>query len=306
MNEPWARLPALSLKQMQYFVTLARLRHFTDTAHRLAISQPALSSALRQIETVLGGKLINRSAQSVTLTERGALLLPYAERLLNVAQNSFEDMHAIMRTGGGGRRRIGLVPSVGALLFPALTDWMAAHYPAVAMEFLDNTNDGLVAAVANGSLDIGIGILDSTVPAEIEALVLQEDHFVAVIHRDDPLAAQPHLPWRLLTPRDIALFHKGNSNLLMMAMIESHRLTLRLRYRVDFLETLYGLARARLAIAIVPKLYTHLLNDPALRVIALQQPVVERKVVLMRRRSAPPPPPMDGCITGLISLLARR
>ncbi|MCS6037305.1 LysR family transcriptional regulator [Klebsiella pneumoniae subsp. pneumoniae] len=49
MNEPWQRLPALSLKQLQYFVTLAQLRHFTDTASRLAISQPALSSALRQI-----------------------------------------------------------------------------------------------------------------------------------------------------------------------------------------------------------------------------------------------------------------
>lgn len=48
MTEPWQRLPALSLKQLQYFVTLAQLRHFTDTANRLAISQPALSSALRQ------------------------------------------------------------------------------------------------------------------------------------------------------------------------------------------------------------------------------------------------------------------
>ncbi len=50
MNEPWQRLPALSLKQLQYFVTLAQLRHFTDTASRLAISQPALSSALRQVK----------------------------------------------------------------------------------------------------------------------------------------------------------------------------------------------------------------------------------------------------------------
>lgn len=54
MSEPWRRLPALSLKQMQYFVTLAHLRSFTETANRLAISQPALSSALRQIESVLG------------------------------------------------------------------------------------------------------------------------------------------------------------------------------------------------------------------------------------------------------------
>ncbi len=89
MSEPWRRLPALSLKQIQYFVTLAQLRHFTDTANRLAISQPALSSALRQIEAVLGGKLVNRTASAVTLTEQGAAILPHAERLLNVAQVGF-------------------------------------------------------------------------------------------------------------------------------------------------------------------------------------------------------------------------
>jgi DNA-binding transcriptional LysR family regulator len=57
-------------------VTLAQLRHFTDTANRLAISQPALSSALRQIETVLGGKLVNRTASAVTLTELGRRFCP--------------------------------------------------------------------------------------------------------------------------------------------------------------------------------------------------------------------------------------
>lgn len=96
MTEPWQRLPALSLKQIQYFVTLAQLRHFTDTANRLAISQPALSSALRQIETVLGGKLVNRTASAVTLTDLGAAILPHARRVLSVAQLAFQDMQQIV------------------------------------------------------------------------------------------------------------------------------------------------------------------------------------------------------------------
>ena len=102
MNEPWQRLPALSLKQLQYFVTLAQLRHFTDTANRLAISQPALSSALRQIESVIGGKLVNRTASAVTLTELGAAILPHAQRILSVAQASFFDMQQIVEAGGDG------------------------------------------------------------------------------------------------------------------------------------------------------------------------------------------------------------
>ncbi|MFS9599459.1 helix-turn-helix domain-containing protein, partial [Klebsiella variicola] len=53
MYEAWQRLPALSLNQLQYFVTLAQLRHFSDPASRLSISQPALSSGVRQIEKVV-------------------------------------------------------------------------------------------------------------------------------------------------------------------------------------------------------------------------------------------------------------
>lgn len=81
---------------------------------KLAISQPALSSALRQIETVLGGKLVNRTASAVTLTELGHAILPHAQRVLSVAQLAFDDMQQIVQAGGDGTVRIGLVPSVSS------------------------------------------------------------------------------------------------------------------------------------------------------------------------------------------------
>lgn len=243
MSEPWRRLPALSLKQIQYFVTLARLRHFTDTANRLAISQPALSSALRQIELVLGGKLVNRTASAVTLTEQGAAILPHAERLLNVAQAAFDDMQRIMLAGGDGTVRIGLVPSVSGLLFPAVPQLLATHFPRLRIEFHDQTNDSLLLQLDNGLIDFGIGALDSSVPESLEIYPLQEDPFVVVMRRDDPLAESHHLPWRQLTRRDIAVFSKGNISRLVLALAESHRLNLTARYQVDFLETLYGLVR---------------------------------------------------------------
>ncbi|MCX2622534.1 LysR family transcriptional regulator, partial [Klebsiella pneumoniae] len=92
----WQRLPALSLKRLQYFVTLAQLRQFTATASRLAISQPARSSALRQMATVLGGKLVNRTAATATLPELGAAILPHARRIHRVAQATFSDMKQIV------------------------------------------------------------------------------------------------------------------------------------------------------------------------------------------------------------------
>lgn len=167
MSEPWQRLPALTLKQIQYFVTLAHLRHFTDTASRLAISQPALSSALRQIESVIGGKLVNRTASSVTLTELGAAILPHAERILSVSHRAFSDIQQIIDEGGDGTLRIGLVPSVSSLLFPDVPTQLNLHFPRLNVEFYDKTNDSLVSQLMNNEIDFGVGVLDSSVPRVI-------------------------------------------------------------------------------------------------------------------------------------------
>ncbi|WP_159567526.1 LysR family transcriptional regulator [Budvicia diplopodorum] len=285
MSEPWRRLPALSLKQIQYFVTLASLRHFTDTANRLAISQPALSSSIRQIETVLGGKLIHRTAQALTLTELGLAVLPHAQRLLNVAHGVFDDIQRIVAEGGDGTIRIGLVPSVSSLIFPSIPELIARHFPALRIEFHDRTNDGLLKGLETGELDFGLGALDSSVPAGLEVYPLLEDEFVVVTRRDDPLADSLHLPWRQLLPRHIAIFSKGNISRVVASMVEVNRLPLKTYYQVDFLETLYGLVRSKLAVAILPRLYTSTLCDPELVVLTLQQPSLSRSIALMRASS---------------------
>lgn len=306
MSEPWRRLPALSLKQIQYFVTLAQLRSFTDTANRLAISQPALSSALRQIESVLGGKLLNRTTQGVSLTEQGEAVLPYAERLLNTAHSAFDDMQQIMRQGGDGTLRIGLVPSVSTLLFPAVPQLLSEYFPDMRVEFHDLTNDALLLELENGSVDFGIGATDSTVPDSLAIYPLLEDPFVAVIRRDDPLSEGHNIPWKQLAKRDIALFSKGNVSRLVSSLIESHRLNLRVSYRVDFQETLYGLVRSRLALAILPELYTATLNDDELTVVHLQQPTLSRTVAMMRKPAPLRSPVTEQCFQFLLQTFHRQ
>lgn len=251
---------------------------------------------------MLGGKLVNRTASAVTLTELGNAILPHAQRVLSVAQLAFDDMQQIVQAGGDGKVRIGLVPSVSSLLFPQLPQTLAQAFPRLKVEFHDQTNDALVAQLLKGQIDFGIGALDSSVPEQLSVFPLQEDPFVAVIHCDDPLAASAHLPWKQLVGRDIAVFSKGNIQRLVGALAESHRLSLQTRYQVDYIETLYGLVRSRLAVAILPQLYTTHLQDPQLKVVHLQQPALTRTVALMR---APQPLPtlIESCFTLMVETL---
>ena len=170
------------------------------------------------------------------------------------------------------------------------------------MEFHDQTNDALFCELQSGKIDFAVGAIDRSLPPELQVYPLREDPFVAVLHCDDPLAGQPHLPWKLLAGRDIAVFSKGNIQRLVGALAESHRLTLQTRYQVDYIETLYGLVRSRLAVAILPELYTTHLQDPALKVAQLQQPALTRTVALMRGPQ-PLPPLIEACFTLLLSSL---
>ncbi|SQC63727.1 putative transcriptional regulator [Klebsiella pneumoniae] len=126
-----------------------------------------------------------------------------------MAQAAFSDMQQIVEAGGDGTVRIGLVPSVSSLLFPLLPQTLAEAFPRLRIEFHDQTNDALIQALQRGEIDFGIGAIDSSLPAELLVYPLREDPFVAVLHRDDPLAAQAHLPWKQLVGRDIAVFSKG-------------------------------------------------------------------------------------------------
>ena len=160
----------------------------------------------------------------------------------------------------------------------------------------------MVRELQSGQIDFGIGAIDSSLPAALQIYPLREDPFVAVLHGDDPLADQPHLPWKLLAGRDIAVFSKGNIQRLVGALAESHRLTLNTRFQVDYIETLYGLVRSRLAIAILPELYTTHLQDPVLKIAQLQQPALARTVALMRGPQ-PLPPLIEQCFTLLLNSL---
>ncbi len=183
-----------------------------------------------------------------------------------MAQAAFPICKQIVEAGGDGTVRIGLVPSVSSLLFPLLPQTLAEAPSRLRIEFHDQTNDALIQALQRGEIDFGIGAIDSSLPAELLVYPLREDPFVAVLHRDDPLAAQAHLPWKQLVGRDIAVFSKGNIKRLVAALVESHRLTLTTRYQVDYIETpVWSGALSRLAVAILPALYTTHLQDPALR-----------------------------------------
>lgn len=298
-------LPALTLRQVQYFVALAHSRSFTQAAQALSVTQPALTAAIRQIEFLLGGRLFERSAHRLTLTDAGTTILPLAERLLNAARGTFDDMTSTFAEQAQ-TVRIGFIPSVAARLLPALGSLRDAH-PNVRFALTDLPNSELVSALAKGEIDLAVGVrdeADGTHHAAFRCDDLFDDEIVLVVRSDDALADAPSVAWAELVDRDLAVFVRGNVSDSLQRTGGSHNLRLEPKYRMEYTEPLYALVRSGLALAVLPRLYTLHLHDPALVTLAVTGPRVTRTVALMSLEDQERGPQVTACRDWIARALA--
>ncbi|HWT18140.1 MAG TPA: LysR family transcriptional regulator, partial [Variovorax sp.] len=106
-------LRALTLRQLQSFSVLVEEGHFGRAARRLAITQPALSNAIKQMEKLLGAELLTRSTHRLELTPVGAEVLARTDFLVNTFEVALRDIESTVQRGRAFVR-VGVIPSASA------------------------------------------------------------------------------------------------------------------------------------------------------------------------------------------------
>jgi LysR family transcriptional regulator, carnitine catabolism transcriptional activator len=279
-SRPPSPLSALTLRQVQHFVAVAHARSFTDAAQALSLTQPALTASIRQIEFLLGGPLFVRSARRVSMTDAGTAILPLAERLLNQAKGTFDDMNRIV-SERLQTVRISFIPSVAGWLLPVLNQLREAH-PQLRFALTDLPNTSLVQAISEGTADLGVGVQEAgTTEIKLRYEPLFEDEIVTVVRRDDELAQAPQVTWAQLAERDLAVFVRGSVSESLARLAADANLHLRVSFRMEYTEPLYALARNGLAAAVLPSLYTRHLHEPELVALRVEAPRVTRAISIM-------------------------
>lgn len=281
-SDPGHGLKNLSLRQLRCFAAVARHGSFTAAARELAVSQPALSAMIRQIEQQFGFALFHRTTHKVTLSDRGRAVLPLAERLLVTAGNAFDDM----RTALTHRRlavRIGAMPSAVPMLAEALAKAAAAD-GEVELHLADGRNDELIAGLNVGRFDMIVGIGPAPTSG-FEARTIMEDEMMLLAPAAHPLAQTDRQPWRALRGYDIVHFAGGSIGALVAATLTAHGLKATDRFRLDQAGSLYAVVRSGLSLGILPRLYTYAAQEHAsIRLVALTEPTVTRRIALIYRR----------------------
>lgn len=168
----------LTLKHLRYFDALARLGHFGRAAEASAISQPALSMQIKELEENLGTALFDRGARTVSLTSFGEEFAPRAREILRTVEE-LEDLARVSRDQVAGRLRMGVIPTVAPYLLPRVISGLGRAYPDLDLQLRETITPRLLHELAEGRLDCAIVALPVSEPGLTETELFSEE-FVLV------------------------------------------------------------------------------------------------------------------------------
>lgn len=173
----------LTLKQLRYFEALARHNHFGRAADACAISQPAISVQIRELEETLGTELFQRGPRQVRLTNFGE---EFALRVRDILRSVDEltDLARASRDRLVGRLRIGVIPTIAPYLLPAIIGNLARMHDGLDIHVRETQTQKLIQELADGRLDAAIVALPVS-EASLTEIVLFAENFVLVRPGED-------------------------------------------------------------------------------------------------------------------------
>ncbi len=184
-------------RRLQVFHAVAKHLSFTKAAEALFMSQPAVTSQIRQFEEHLNTRLFDRGQGRITLTAAGQVALDYAERILEL---SAELDHRLQSVGGqiAGSLLIGASTTIADYLLPQVLGAYKARHPAVVPQLFVANSEAVQNRVAERSLDIGFIEGDSHLPLLL-ADVCCTDELQVTCAPSHPLARLASVPPEALT-----------------------------------------------------------------------------------------------------------
>jgi LysR family transcriptional regulator, hydrogen peroxide-inducible genes activator len=198
----------ITLRQLRYLGALAEHRHFGRAAEACAVTQPALSMQIRDLEKFLGVELVERRPGEIALTEVGVEVAQRGERVLAASR----DLIDFARHRGrvlSGRLMLGIIPSLAPYVLPKILPALQRRYPELRLELRETQTKVLIEELVRGSLDVVMLALPVT-EAEVETIKLFNDPFLFAVPAGDPRPETSRVSALDIDPRQLILLEEGH------------------------------------------------------------------------------------------------
>jgi len=280
----------ISLKQLRYFDAVAREKHFGRAAEQCAVTQPALSMQIQDLEQQLGTQLLERGRRGVMLTASGREIAERAAKVLT----DVRDIVDFARHQGdvpAGVLHLGVIPSIAPYILPPLLPLLREQYPDLDLHLRETQTQHLVRELLDGQLDLlllGLPVEDP----HIETAALFDDRFLLATSKNHPTTASLRATPEMLERDRLLLLEEGHCMRdQALAVCDLQRVGNLDTSGSSSLSTIVQMVANGLGITLLPELCLDVESrHGAINVIRFADPEPSRTIGLAWRRSSPRKP----------------
>jgi len=278
----------VSLRQLRYLESLAETRHFGHAAEACAVSQPALSMQIKELEDELKLSLVERWKNGTASTEKGQEVARRARTILA----SVRDLVDYAKGQEGvlsGVLKLGAIPSIAPYLLPAALPALQRHFPALSLQLRETVTETLVRELVSGDLDVILIALPIDAP-EVETHRLFDDAFILATKATPQNAELGAATPDMLAHEDLLLLEEGHC-LRDQALSYCHMMTREAResFGASSLATIVQMVANGYGVTLLPEMAisSEIHRGGDIRLLRFAAPEPKREIGLAWRKTSP-------------------
>ncbi|MGG4554224.1 LysR family transcriptional regulator [Paenibacillus humicus] len=280
----------MELRQILYFIEVAKLEHVTEASYALHVSQSAVSRQIFKLESELGVDLFIHEGRKVKLTPIGKLFLAHMEQLTKVLDNARQEISEFLDPERG-TVRIGFPSSLASQMIPGVVSAFRERYPAVHFQLQHGSYRELVDSVIKGDMNLAIMGPVPKNESQIKVEVLFREKFKALLPAKHTLAGRPSVKLSDLKDDLFVLFPEG---FVLREIVVNACGDLGFKPKVTFegddLDAIKGLVSAGLGLTVLPEIALGEYLPDSIAALPITEPLVTRDVgvIIPANRELPP------------------
>lgn len=266
----------MEMHQIRYVLAAARTLNFTKAASECNISQPALTKAVRALETELGGPLFHREGKRMLLSEFGRSLLPHLRNILDearVARSLADNFRLLVQVP----IRIGIMSSVGHVRFSRFLSHFQKEHEGVEVAVSESHVADLKEKLGTGDLDVAVLNPAEGLGEGFHAIELYAERYLVILPPDHHLARQNVIELKDLSGQPYVDRLACEMREMVTAVCQEKDVKLYARFRSEREDWVQAMVLARIGFAFMPEYSVTL---PGLIQRALVSPEVSRTISL--------------------------
>lgn len=273
----------MEIKQLEYFLAVAKELHFTKAAEKLGISQPSLSQHIRALEYEVGTPLFDRIGKKTALTEAGKILAAHSHKVfheLEQARFAINELAGLQR----GALVIGSLLTVANYLLPPAALSFHKQYPDIELSILGLRTGDIRTGLLQNELDFGIVSLPMD-DEELESIPLFTEELALAVAAGHDLAKADSLSVAVLNETPAILLPENfYLRKLINGYCEEKGFRPRPIFEMSVLESLINMVAEGAGVTVLPRPYLEHLHNEKIRIVPLVDPTPTRDIGILFRR----------------------